>query len=87
MIEKDHLGDWSPEKDCCWRLMIQHLNLKMTFALVVKTSITNNSPPQDSSHPYDLFQSRYSTLLLYQGKMSYQTIICSFKDRKDSNLL
>ena len=20
MIEKDHLGNWSPEKDCCWRL-------------------------------------------------------------------
>ena len=18
LIEKDHLGDWSPEKDCCW---------------------------------------------------------------------
>ena len=20
MIEKDHIGDWSSEKDCCWRL-------------------------------------------------------------------
>ena len=20
LIEKDHLGDWSPEKDCCLRL-------------------------------------------------------------------
>ena len=20
LIENDHLGDWSPEKDCCWRL-------------------------------------------------------------------
>ena len=20
LIEKDHLGNWSPEKDCCWRL-------------------------------------------------------------------
>ena len=18
LIENDHLGDWSPEKDCCW---------------------------------------------------------------------
>ena len=23
VIEKDHLGDWSPEKDCCWRLMFR----------------------------------------------------------------
>ena len=23
MIEKDHLGDWSPEKDCCLRLMFR----------------------------------------------------------------
>ena len=21
VIENDHLGDWSPERDCCWRLM------------------------------------------------------------------
>ena len=20
MEENDHLGDWSPEKDCCWQL-------------------------------------------------------------------
>ena len=20
---EDHVGDWSPEKDCCWRLTIQ----------------------------------------------------------------
>ena len=23
LIEKDHLGDWSPEKDCCLRLFRQ----------------------------------------------------------------
>ena len=23
LIEKDHLGDWSPEKDCCLRLMFR----------------------------------------------------------------
>ena len=23
LIEKDHLGDWSPEKDCCLGLMFQ----------------------------------------------------------------
>ena len=20
LIENDHLGEWSPENDCCWRL-------------------------------------------------------------------
>ena len=23
LIENDHLGDWSPEKDCCWKLTFQ----------------------------------------------------------------
>ena len=27
----------------------------------VETSVTNNSPSQDSNHPDDLFQSRYIT--------------------------
>ncbi|KAK2572594.1 VPS10 domain-containing receptor SorCS1 [Acropora cervicornis] len=31
----------------------------MASAQVVKTSVTNNSPSQDSYHPDDLFQSRY----------------------------
>ena len=35
--------------------------LKMASAQVVETSVTNNSPSQDSSHPDDLFQSRYVT--------------------------
>ena len=30
-------------------------------AQVVETSVTNNSPSQDSYHPDDLFQSRYAT--------------------------
>ena len=33
----------------------------MASAQVVETSVTNNSPSQDSSHPDDLFQSRYVT--------------------------
>ena len=33
----------------------------MASAQVVKTSVTNNSPSQDSNHPDDLFQSRYVT--------------------------
>ena len=35
--------------------------LKMASAQVVKMSVANNSPSQDSSHPDDLFQSRYVT--------------------------
>jgi len=31
----------------------------MASAQVVETSVTNNSPSQDSNHPDDLFQSRY----------------------------
>ena len=32
----------------------------MASAQVVETLVTNNSPSQDSNHPDDLFQSRYS---------------------------
>ena len=35
------------------------MTLKMASAQVVETSVTNNSPSQDSYHPDDLFQSRY----------------------------
>ena len=37
------------------------VTLKMASAQVVETSVTNNSPSQDSYHPDDLFQSRYAT--------------------------
>ena len=30
---------------------------------VVETSVTNNSPPQGSNHPDNLFQARYIELL------------------------
>ena len=33
----------------------------MASAQVVETSVTNNSPSQDSNDPDDLFQSRYAT--------------------------
>ena len=33
----------------------------MASAQVVETSVTNNSPSQDSYHPDDLLQSRYAT--------------------------
>ena len=65
-IEKGHLGDWSPEKDCCWRLTFRQpvrkpSSAQMASAPFVETSVANKSPSQDSNHPDDLFQSRYVT--------------------------
>ena len=48
LIEKDHLGDWSPAKDCC---------LRLTFLEPVPCCRLV-SPSQDSNHSDDLFQSR-----------------------------
>ena len=105
--EKDHLGDWSPEKDCCWWLTfrnpvrepssessspfywrfshilgssfhiaftfnINHFTLKMTS---VESSVTNNSPSQDSNHSDDLFQMRYVTLGLKKPIYYLTTIL------------
>ena len=62
LIEKDHLGDWCFEKDCCLATNISTtcsediLTLKMASVQVFGTSIASNSPSQDSSHPDDLFQ-------------------------------
>ena len=42
-------------------LSIDHLTLKMASALVVETSVANNSPSEDSTHLDDHFQSRYVT--------------------------
>ena len=61
-IEKDYLGDWSPEKDCCLWLTFRQpvrkqssVTLKMASAQVVETTGTSNSPSQDSNQPDDLF--------------------------------
>ena len=40
------------------------LTLKMASIQVVKTSVTSNSPSQDSNHPDDLFQLRKIKILL-----------------------
>ena len=72
LIEKDRLGDCSPENGCCLEMTFRQpvqkpfldrvvLPLKMASALVVETSVTNNSPSQDFNHPDDPFQSRYVT--------------------------
>ena len=47
-------------------LRTSHLTLKMASAQVVETSVTNNSPSQDSNHPDDLFQSRYNIISMLQ---------------------
>jgi len=49
LIVKDHLGDH-----------LGVLTLKMASARVVETSVTKNSLSQDSNHPDDLLQSRYT---------------------------
>ena len=36
-----------------------YLTLKMASTKVVETSVTDNSPSQESSHQDDLFQSRF----------------------------
>ena len=51
----NHGGVWVRVRDY-WR---SDFTLKMASAQVVKTSVTNNSPSQDSNHPDILFQSRY----------------------------
>ena len=64
LIEKDHLGDWCFEKDCCLATNISTTcgedidisTLKMASAQVVTMSVIKNSPPQDSSCPDDHFQ-------------------------------
>ena len=52
LIENNHLGDWSPDKDCFWRL---------TSSASSSHLQSHFTPSQDPSHPYDHFQSRYVT--------------------------
>ena len=64
MIENEHLGDWNPEKDCCWRLTFRQpvrKTVKMVCAQAVETSVAKNGTSEDSDHPDDHFQSRYVT--------------------------
>ena len=45
----------------CAEAIFRVKTLKMASAQVVETSVTNNSPSQDSYHPDDPFQSRYAS--------------------------
>ena len=49
------------------------LSWKMASAQVVETSVTNNSPSQDSNHPDDLFQSKYIIVKWYMKCFIYWT--------------
>ena len=44
-------------EEAIFRVKFYHLTLRMASVQVVETSVTNNSPSQDSNHPDDLFQS------------------------------
>ena len=51
----------------CAEAIFRVLTLKMASAQIVETSVTNNSPSQDSNHLDDLVQSRKdvaSTIML-----------------------
>ena len=62
----------------------------MASAQVVETSVTNNSPSQDSNHPDDIFQSRYVTpgfkpfsyLLFRMFDIAFQSINNSWRNSK-----
>ena len=48
----------------------------MASAQVVETSVTNNSPSQDSNHPDDLFQSRdYSSSFIMNPVVVVITVV------------
>ena len=57
----------------------------MASAQVVETSLTNNSPSQDSYHPDDLFQSRYATPGF--KPFSYYTSVALFEELGDRKTL
>ena len=68
LIENDHLGHWSPEKDCLWLTFRQPVR-KPSSAQVVETSVANKSPSQDPSLADDHFHVCYSwvqTIFLFK---------------------
>ena len=41
LIEYDHPGDWSPEKECCWRLAFSNLHGSHLQSQVITRSINH----------------------------------------------
>ena len=60
VLRRTVVSDWRFDNLCGSHLQSQ-VTRKMASAQVVETSVTNNSPSQDSYHPDDLLQSRYAT--------------------------
>ena len=58
----------------------------MASTQVVETSVTNNSPSQDSYHPDDLFQSRYATPGFKPFSYDPWTSMYWFYTRKENKL-
>ena len=63
-----------------WRVCFSKIvksSLKIAFAQVVETSVTNNSPSQGSNHPDDLFQSKLQTLSnsIKQGGQTNKSLV------------
>ena len=58
----------------------------MGSAQIVKTSVANNSPSQDSNHPDDLFQSRYVTPGFKPFSHLLLNITCRIMNAKEVNL-
>ena len=61
------------------RRTVVDLTLKMASAQVVETSVTHNSPSQDSNHPDEHFQSRYVTpgFKRFSYRPTIFTVVCS----------
>ena len=55
----------------------------MASAQVVETSVTNNSPSQDSYHPDDLFQSRWTLHVVYLNLELIPKFVCKRKSKID----
>ena len=93
LTENDHLGDWSPEKNCCWRLTFRHplrkpilqSSLKMTFTHIVETCTycRNVSRPQQFFSGLQLPMWSFSIRVCYSW---IQTTFLKYKRLKQRQL-
>ena len=79
VLRRTVVNDWHYDNLCWSHLQSQvqslssesrvHLTLKMASAQVVKVSVTNNCPSQDSNHPDYLSQSRFYHYSLFNSEL------------------
>ena len=69
-----------PAFECNWLIVVG--TLKMASAKVVKTSVSNNSPSQDSNHPNDLFQSRSLLIVVMNDACTMDSVLCDNRKYK-----